>query len=704
VAHFYMIEFTDFSSIRLNSFMRSDFDDFVGNFLSPILATSVRYKRAVGFFSSSVFSVCSADFINYFRKGLHLEIICSHLFSTIDIRAITQAIYNRPEVCARGDLEYHSKQILKNPLNCANFFSWLIATGRVKIRIAIRETKYSKSIFHEKIGFFEDIKGNFIATSGSANETKSGYLVNFERFEIFSSLAAYEDRRKARIIKRHFKELWENSTSGLTVYDLYEVVKLELLQPNDLQSNNNNEKENMNREYATNTPPEVLIPPAGLKLRPHQELAISAWAKAGGSGILEMATGSGKTITALSLISKLYEQSGSGLAIIVVAPFIHLVDQWNNEAKKFGLNPIRCAVSKTKWYEEFSSAIYSFNSGKRPLLSIMTTGATLSSNSFQELLRRIKKTIFFVVDEVHNFESDLKIESFPSRAQFRLGLSATIDPENVTNISDYFGKTVYEYTLKDALEDRILVPYRYFPIPISLNATELEQYTELSILIGRYIHGNEELSIAAKSILIRRARLLSAAEAKIPTLRKLLESNKEDSHILVYCGDGTVQGTDDDINVRQIEEVVRVIGKELRMRCASYTARTPPEKRTSLLNDFAAGKIQVLVAIRCLDEGVDVPATRTAYILASSSNPRQFIQRRGRVLRQFPGKTRAEIYDFLVCPSPEDAPEYTKEYSIMRNLLKRELKRAEEFANLAENGPVAIAKLLELRKYYRLLV
>ena len=158
-----------------------------------------------------------------------------------------------------------------------------------------------------------------------------------------------------------------------------------------------------------------------------------------------------------------------------------------------------------------------------------------------------------------------------------------------------------------------------------------------------------------------------------------------------------------DETVRQVEEAVRIIGSELGMICASYTARTPPALRRQHLADFAAGAIQVLVAIRCLDEGVDVPATRTAFLLASSTNPRQFVQRRGRVLRRFPGKSRADIYDFFVVPDPEEYPRDDPAYSAARSLVRGQLARSREFIELAQNGPVAGALLRPLRDHFDLL-
>ena len=166
--------------------------------------------------------------------------------------------------------------------------------------------------------------------------------------------------------------------------------------------------------------------------------------------------------------------------------------------------------------------------------------------------------------------------------------------------------------------------------------------------------------------------------------------------MLIYCGDGSVEGDSDERMVRQVEAVTSMLGSDLGIRCASYTSRTPPSRRRELIQEFDEGFIQALVAIRCLDEGVDIPSTRSAFILASSTNPRQFVQRRGRVLRRYASKTRAEIYDFFVVPPPEDMEEISPGYGAARALVRSQVYRAAEFASLAENGPIARAALMDI--------
>ena len=633
--------------------------------------------------------------------------VCSPCFSKEDKKVLWNAVYSRPEMKDKWNFKLIREAIRRKSISWGEVTSWLIASDFLKLKIAIVVNREANEIYHEKIGLFIDAEKNLIAFSGSANETRYAYQRNFERIELYSSSGIELDKLRSWLIKRQLEQLWENRTEGLKVCDLHEAFAAGNIYDIVSEPMGGNPLGDNESIGSGEKSIDILVPPAALQLKPHQERAISEWAKAGGKGILGMATGSGKTITGLYLASRLYDKIKESLCILIVAPYIHLVDQWRDVSAQFGLHPIRCAEGHSKWYEELNSSIYAFNSGNIRILSIATTAATLGSRFFQECLHRIRKPMLLIADEVHNYSTDLTSSHLPLKAQFRLGLTATYD-EKLTNINDYFGGLVYEYSLRDALEDGILSPYRYYPITVEFNDDEIDDYINLTAMLARYLNNtdydDDNVSESVKRILLMRARLIASAKNKIPLLKSYLEKKKNDSHILVYCGDGTVEGTEDEQTVRQIEEVVRVIGKEIGMRCASYTARTPSEKRIELLKQFASGDVQVLVAIRCLDEGVDVPATRTAYILASSSNPRQFIQRRGRVLRLFPGKTKAYIHDFFVSPPLEKVPEYSKDYNIMRTLIRKELKRAEEFADLAENGPVAIAELSSIRKHFGVLV
>jgi len=258
-----------------------------------------------------------------------------------------------------------------------------------------------------------------------------------------------------------------------------------------------------------------------------------------------------------------------------------------------------------------------------------------------------------------------------------------------------------EFTLKDAIAQGALVHYLYYPILVELTESETERYLELTRRIGRAIArgADPEDDEGLAALLNQRARLVGAAANKLDALQDLMRSRLHTRHTLFYCGDGSVEGDTSEETQRQVAAVARLLGRDLGYRVNTYTAETTLEEREELRRQFEAGELQGLVAIRCLDEGVDIPAIETAVILASSGNPRQFIQRRGRVLRPHPNKQRATIFDMIVLP-----PELGRETSeIERNFLKKELTRFVEFADLADNAGEARMQLLDLQRRYGLL-
>ncbi|MGI6554465.1 MAG: DEAD/DEAH box helicase family protein [Bacillota bacterium] len=447
--------------------------------------------------------------------------------------------------------------------------------------------------------------------------------------------------------------------------------------------------------------------PLHLKIRDYQMEAIKSWFKSGGRGILEMATGTGKTFTALAASTKLFEQTKQ-LAIVIVCPYKHLVDQWSNEVKRFGLSPILCYGLRTNWENKLNSRITSFNIGAIPCFCLITTTTSFSLDSMQNALKRLKGNVLLIADEVHHMGAKRIREKLPDNIPYRLGLSATPDRWHDDIGSNYLRQyfengVVFTFGLKEAI-GQYLTEYYYFPHIITLTDEECEEYFALTqkiykrIQMGDTIDDSDSSSIL-KNLLIKRARLLSKAENKIVKLRELAIKEKDSKYNIFYCGDTTVDGE------RQIEKVLQVLGNGVGMRVHPFTSDETRQERLELLGRFKKGELQGLVAIRCLDEGVDVPATRSAYILASSTNPREFIQRRGRILRKSPGKEYSYIHDFIVIP--RDINELNsidvRLFNTERKLVRRELRRFKEFADLAINGPEARLKILEVAKAFNLL-
>ncbi|RUT04724.1 hypothetical protein DSM106972_042930 [Dulcicalothrix desertica PCC 7102] len=451
--------------------------------------------------------------------------------------------------------------------------------------------------------------------------------------------------------------------------------------------------------------------PSWLVLRPYQTQAITNWFKSNGRGTLKMATGSGKTITALSIACELYKQIKLQV-LLVVCPYRHLVTQWGRECEKFNLQPILAFESVSSWQSQLTTQLYNIHSGTQQFLTIITTNATLNTDSFQSQLRYLPERTLIIGDEAHNLGAAKVEESLPRQVGLRLGLSATperyYDDDGTQSLLSYFGAVIQpEFTLKDAIGQGALVHYLYYPVLVELTETESIAYSKITQKIGRKllfknkesanltdIENNEDIT----HLLMRRARLVGAAENKLNALRELMQRRRETTHTLFYCGDGSPQA-DSKSDLSQLRAVTQILGVELNYRITTYTAQTPLEEREKLRRQFESGELQGLVAIKCLDEGVDIPAIQTAVILASSSNPRQFIQRRGRVLRPHPGKERATVFDMIVLPPDLDR----NTLEVERNLLRKELKRFIEFADLADNAGEARIKLLELQKRYGLL-
>jgi len=389
------------------------------DFLAHVLPAARLYKRAVGFFNSSVFGVASDAWENFFHSGGVVQLVCSECFSQPDVTALRSAVIDRPRWRRR-----QLQDVLppREGSGNADLLAWLVANDRLQIKVAFLEPPSGYSIYHEKIGIFEDAEQSQVAISGSANESANAWQGNYERLDVFTSWGGNDSGERCRNVRRAFSALWQDSTSGTRVIGLAECVLSGKLRTIDSADKTSPPK----REFAPSTsgqdlrteprPMEVFVPPADIQLFEHQRNAISAWMKGGGRGILEMATGSGKTITALHASSMLYDGIGPGMAIVIVAPFIHLMDQWISIARNYGLRPIRCAEGLGSWQAQLAAGVDALNAQRRSLLSIATTAATMGTEAFKAQVGRIRGPLLFVGDEAHNYGAASSAAALPMNA------------------------------------------------------------------------------------------------------------------------------------------------------------------------------------------------------------------------------------------------------------------------------------------------
>lgn len=694
---------------------RSNEDNLLRGFYIPCLRESRRYSRAVGFFSSAALSLAAQGLPSFLRNGGRMRLVASPELSPLDIDAMEAGYERRRQLVEESVTGALSFEDFPDPIReRLGFLGWLIERQLLDIKIALVAGDAGFGIYHEKVGIFEDAAGDRVVFQGSANESRGGLLANFESILVFRSWEP-RDRDDVEMLETDFEALWENKTRGLEVFEFPDTARelLRAMSPPDPPRTDPEELAPAEEDVPPALSAEPRLPDA-LELREYQRRAMAAWFRHEGRGVLEMATGTGKTVTALAAAERLYRavsESGRSLMIIVVCPYQHLVRQWADAAREFGLSPILCYRSRQLWSGPLSTAVREIRHRHAPCHIAIATNATFQTPHFRAIVDDSPEVTMLLADEVHNLGAERLQEALPAQARYRLGLSATperwFDPTGTEALFSYFGDVVFEFGLRDAIEAGALTPYDYYPRIVYLDGEEVDEYVDLTQRLAKYLGGGSDDPAAAegplKLLLIRRARVIANAAAKLAALRECAEPIKETTQNLFYCGDGSRQHDTGYEAERQLDGVMRLLGRKVGMRVHRYTAETALNDRDILRERFAAGDLQGLVAIRCLDEGVDIPATERAFILASSSNPRQFIQRRGRVLRLSPGtgKRHAEIYDFLAVPPPDviDAETWKTE----RRLVQRELERVTRFAELARNGPQALAELRELRDRYDLL-
>ena len=690
--------------VQIKKEYRSLLDNVAKEFYVPLLSQAISYKRAVGFFSSTALVSMTKGIAGLVKNGGKIQLIASPYLSDEDIEAI-RAGYSRRQIINKALLKGLKEPANEYQQDRLNLLANLIADGILDIRIAITENNSYIGMYHEKMGIIEDSDGNKVAFAGSMNETLTAQKYSYETIDVFTSWS--DDRDRVEIKECSFAAIWANNEPNLRTMDFDDVsdefIKKYRKKPVD---------------YSTVTTDQDVVPeieheysffkiPTTVEFYDYQKEAIEAWIKRGCCGIYDMATGSGKTYTALGSITKLSQILNEQLAVVIVAPYQNLVEQWVEDINKFNVSPIIAySYPGQKWRKQFEDAVNAYNVGAIKHFCVISTNATFSTDDFQRILLKFKKNYLFVVDEAHNFGSKKLGALLPKKARYRLALSATIeryrDEEGTAILKKYFGSTpCISFTLKDAIQKGFLTSYYYYPVVCYLDADELERYNDLTRLIiknGGASKENTEKNPYVEMLLIKRARIISGCKDKVAKLIEAIEPYKKEKNILVYCG-ATKYDNDkinDDDDVRQIEEVNGRLYHELGMKVHKFTSSESKEEREDIKRRFASGDLQVVTAIKCLDEGVNIPAIQKAFILASSTNPKEYIQRRGRVLRRAKGKEYAEIFDFITLPRKLDTVQFCDKHQLEADLslVRKEFNRMLDFAETARN-PLAIDDLKE---------
>ena len=673
--------------------------DIIKNFYSPILENSKRYDRVAGYFSSRVLASAARGIAGLVRNNGRMRLLTSHAFTPKDTKVL-QNHFNSEEfsnnliddfLSSYKKLDSFAKTIAKNHVAA---MCWMLREGYLEIKVVIPISADLTSLspdelekFHPKFGIFSDNEGNTIAFSGSINETESAWKRNIENLDVYQSWKIGETKWIDPKIQR-FEKLWNGEISNKwKIIDLPIAVKDKIIKdfaptefPSDL------EEFNQENTYG---------------LRDYQFEALSKWVGANRQGILEMATGTGKTRTAKACLQSCLDLGK--LLTVVVVPYQHIGDQWEKE-----LSNLKPLVIAENWRKKISEAQTEVALGRITNLTLIVVKNTAGSNEFVNILSSISeefKNTLIIADEVHWLGADEFQNSLISFANFRLGLSATpiryFDEEGSELIVNYFGGSVYKLTIKEALKitdelgQPILCPYEYKPILVSLSKLELENYRNLTNKINKMRFMEDDYDIRRQLTILRnqRASITKKADSKIESFRKLItDLPKPIKQCIIYCADK--------FQLQQVAEILhelridtqQITGEESTFKSDKWNGMN---EREFILNNFANGKLGVLLAIRCLDEGVDVPSAEIGIILASTGNPKEFIQRRGRLMRFFKNKTKSTIYDFCVLPMEKDDP--IKDLALVKVELNRIGEFAEDAINRDEILKVVNSNLVEIQ-------
>ncbi len=692
-------------------------DDLVGEVLVPAFAEADEAACMIGFFSSASLKSLAPGLATYLnRSSKKLKLIISPHLSAADRDAIESGTKELAEASddAIDSLLITEDLIAIHTLKC---LSHLISNDLIEIKVA-----YLKgALFHPKVWVFEHGE-KVIAAHGSSNLTESGLLRNFEQITVSCS---WEDPIQEYIItklKEKFNLLWDNMEDECQVIPVSIAIKDRIVR--DFSFGPPPSEEDFLKLYklaAGEKSVEVDIDsisefelkrpkfkiPAYLNYEEgafkHQGLAVRAWCDANHIGILEMATGSGKTITSMIASYHLYKTQAP-LLIIISAPYKPLINQWCDEVEKFGLRPHNITtVSGPRDRKRLLGTIKRrLSKGITDVEAIVTSHDILCKSDFQETISTFQCAKLLIGDEMHNLGRPEFINSPPDFIEYKLGLSATpirqYDEYGTGEILKYFGDIVYQYTLKEAIGN-CLVEYEYYVHPVYLTAEEMDNWYSICELIRQNswrLHEKQSDDYLNKLFRDRRL-ILETAENKLPELEKQITNSGFNNieYTLIYATDKAPV---------QLNGINAILNKHnILFHQLTQVETSSPKKTREILSSFQSGDLKVITAKRVLDEGVNIPQVKVAYILASTTVERQWVQRRGRLLRMCDDidKKYSIIHDFIALP-PDLNADLDND---AKNLVNSELKRIKEFANLARNsgrpdGPLTIIKELVSAIYF----
>lgn len=734
-------------------------------FFSEALCNATTFDIKLGFFSSSAINVLADGFAAFLYNGGRMRMIINDVLSEEDRTAIVVGESDiNTSYFDLNAIDHISYTLSKHDEHFFECLSWLIRNERIEIKIIT--PKVGNGIAHSKCGVFSDGVSK-VAFDGSCNFSKMALIENIESINAFCDWDGERDKERINDIVRDFNRTFSGEDDTVKYLKADQIITYitKTYKYKDIQELLEDERRILHRRAENSTSDSIrrVLERAKAKVtaiidtinigkakvkneqlttltpkfpftepRSYQKEAFNKW-KVSQKGLFAMATGTGKTLTSLNCLLEIYNKFKYYQALILV-PTITLVEQWEDECKRFNFSHIIKVSSKNNgWRSEIDDIKLKESLAQSddlpPSFIIIATYASFSrESSFKQLMSLSKKTqrqMLLIADEAHNIGAP-NIISKLDRVKIlrRIGLSATperqFDDKGNNAIMQFFGcdgKYTFEYSMKDAIDNGFLCRYKYFPHVVRLNEDEMAEYKKISLQLAKFYNADEGTFSGADDILMRlllkRKRIIHKAQNKEEVFRQIIKQRFEEcgnlKYTLVYVPEGvqldssvqyaTTDNPIDDADVdKLIDKYIQII-QEISPTTTVRKFVSGIQDRDEVLRKFSTGETEVLTSMKCLDEGVDVPRSELAIFCASTGNPRQFIQRRGRILRKHPDKHIAIIHDLVIAPEFDSAEE---NYNMERNLLKGELQRVKDFAGLSENPAFAYTELEEITNYYNL--
>lgn len=715
-------------------------------FYLDALNNSTEFNLLLGYFSSAAINLLSIGFASFISRGGNVKIVINHLLSEKDQNLFAKGldISIEKKYFDLTDIASLHKILDEYDTHFFECLAYLISEKRITLKVI--KPKNGNGIAHYKSGVFYDGQ-NYVGYKASCNFTLYGLSENLEHLEAFLS---WEDGRSSKLIKKELNNITnyfnesDESVDYLSVEnieiaikehfgskDINElIVREEQLLKQKISMNANEKIRNITTKLLHDTNNDIRKPrfPYNDGPRLYQKIAFENWKNNNQQGLFAMATGTGKTITALNCLLEVYKKTGYYKALILV-PTITLINQWEKECKLFNFNSIIKVYSKNNWINDFSAILT-----KEKLLPtnqisfiVISTYASYARESIFSDLNKLPSKTLLIADECHNMGSASILKNIERvNLKRRIGLSATperqFDNKGNNILYSFFNsenKFTYVYSMQEAINNKVLCRYYYYPHLVSLTDKEMKNYSELSVKIFQF-YKNDSDSFKSDPILTRlllaRKRIIHKAYNKLSIFKKIInEEYKNKGHLkftLVYVPEGNGPNDFYECDFFSIQDEIEIdndetllidsfsqVVKEVDNRITINQFKSSTSEKENILNQFANGEIDVLASMKCLDEGVDVPRAELAIFCASTGNPRQFVQRRGRILRTHRDKQYAYIHDLVVIPKVKTN---NKTFKMERSLLKKELERVNNFSLLSENSSDTINILSDIMNYYNL--